>query len=216
MSDEERRIGDQLSHTLVRIVDRFAETYCGPKNSEKLKWGWRFSNSLAGSSVLYVLSVPFSQLDSYMRIAPGTPYSQVVLNFNMISNVMLFLVPTVLSLVMASGIKNGGPMRFFFTGFFVTAMMLGVVSLVRDPQTVVPMQNLTVPMGQQGHVPVPGGGYVPVPGGGYVPVPGGGYVPVPGGGYVPVPGGGYVPVPGGGYVPVPGVELPQVQSSPRQ
>ena len=179
MSDTNRRISDQLSHTFARIVDRFAETYCGPTTPEKLKWRWRFANSLAGSSVLYILSVPFSQMQSYIRLLQNTQNSKFVLSFDIASSVMILIVPTILSLVMASGIRNGGPMRFFFSAFFVTAMMLGVASLVHNPQAVLSVQGVSVPIGQGGYVPGIGGGYVPAPDGRYGTAPDGDHVPDP-------------------------------------
>lgn len=164
MSNEDRRLGDQLSHALGVIVERFVETYCGSHDPEKMKWRWRFANSLGGSSVLYVLATPWSQIESHLRLAQGIPNAELTLNFNVAQAAMIFSVPIILSLVMASGIRNGGPMRFFFSGFFITAMMLGVVSYMFEPKAVVSQGIVSVPGVHGGYAPVPGVGYAPVPG----------------------------------------------------
>ena len=134
--DTRGRLANAAYDLAARMLERISDLYLGAGKPAEMRWWSRFGYSLAGTLAFSLLAASAGGTGIWFGLHIGAlpfspiqgPQAQGVTTYSG-GNLAIFLVLMLLSVVMANGLKRGGPMRFFMSGFLLLAFLTGVASV---------------------------------------------------------------------------------------
>lgn len=120
-------VGDQVAAAIFRLAEAYlGNAYSGKCGSSSMRFAWRFLNALFGVLSFYASVVVFggegpdTQLSRFLVVVGSSVEGQVM------SVVLAIGISALLSIVISTSIKNGGPLRLFVAGVIVSSLPFAI------------------------------------------------------------------------------------------
>ena len=112
-----------LKAVVSNAAIRFVEIYLGAERPIELPTTWRIMNAFAGSMTLLAFAFESKRIQ-LLKIS--WEKLEVVVIVQNIAGIVMMASPVLLALAIGFSIRKGGPLRFFFLGFFLYSVILSI------------------------------------------------------------------------------------------